>query len=39
MYHLEEPRRVVFLPSNLVSLGNIVEEELKPTTTTTASDS
>ena len=28
----EEPRRVIFLPSNLVSLGNIVEEELKPTT-------
>ena len=29
---LEETRRVVFLPSDLVSLGNIVEEELKLTT-------
>ena len=29
---LEYPCRVVFLPSDLVSLGNIVEEELKPTT-------
>ena len=29
---LEEPRHVVFLPSDLVSLGNIVEEELKPIT-------
>ena len=29
---LEEPCRVVFLPSDLVSLGYIVEEELKPTT-------
>ena len=28
----EEPRRVVFLPSDLVSLGNIVEEELMSTT-------
>ena len=29
---LEGPCCVVFLPSDLVSLGNIVEEELKPTT-------
>ena len=29
---LEEPRRVVFQPIDLVSLGNIVEEESKPTT-------
>ena len=28
---LEDPCRVVFLPSDLVSLGNIVEGELKPT--------
>ena len=32
MYHLKKPCRVVFLPSDLVSLGNIVEEELKPIT-------
>ena len=29
---LEEPCRVVFLPSDLVSLGNIIEGELKPIT-------